>query len=36
VVPDDLSTSGNLLPVVGPNLHDTPRAPHPAPREDAL
>jgi predicted ArsR family transcriptional regulator len=36
VIPDDLPTSGNLLPVVGPNLHDTPRAHHPAPREDAL
>jgi predicted ArsR family transcriptional regulator len=36
VIPDDLSTSGNLLPVVGPNLHDTPRAHDPAPREDAL
>jgi predicted ArsR family transcriptional regulator len=36
VIPDDLPTSGNLLPVVGPNLHDAPRAHDPAPREDAL
>lgn len=36
VIPDDLPASGNLLPVVGPNLHDTSRAQDPAPREDAL
>jgi predicted ArsR family transcriptional regulator len=36
VIPDDLPTSGNLLPVVGPNVHQNPREPLPAPREDAL
>jgi predicted ArsR family transcriptional regulator len=34
VVPDDLPTSGNLLPVVGPNVSDTPQTDRTS-REDA-